>query len=114
MEVACVPQVSVHELRSMIEERERLQVIDVRRPTEYVSGHVPGAINAQLAQLKKFLENFDPARETAIICAGGYRSSAATSIFEQHGFQKLFNVMGGTGAWIEAGFPVEEEKAAAV
>src|SRR2546423_3615530 len=114
LEVACVPQVSVHELRSMIEERERLQVIDVRRPTEYVSGHVPGAINAQLSQLEKFLENFDPAHETAIICAGGYRSSAATSIFEQHGFQKLFNVTGGTSAWIEAGFPVEEEKAAVV
>jgi hydroxyacylglutathione hydrolase len=46
-----------------------------------------------------------------VICAGGYRSSAAASLLEQHGFTKLLNVTGGTGAWISAGYPVDTSTA---
>jgi len=42
-----------------------------------------------------------------VICAGGYRSSAAASILQQYGFTDLRNVVGGTGAWVAAGLPVE-------
>jgi rhodanese-related sulfurtransferase len=50
----------------------------------------------------------DPNKPTAVICAGGYRSSAATSILEQHGFSNLLTVTGGTSAWIAAGHEVEQ------
>ncbi|MGH9936249.1 MAG: rhodanese-like domain-containing protein, partial [Blastocatellia bacterium] len=50
---------------------------------------------------------FDPNRRTAVICAGGFRSSAATSVFARRGFKNLLNVLGGTTAWINAGYPVE-------
>jgi hydroxyacylglutathione hydrolase len=43
----------------------------------------------------------------AVICASGYRSSAATSILERCGFLQVFNVVGGTNGWINAGYPVE-------
>jgi hydroxyacylglutathione hydrolase len=49
----------------------------------------------------------EPSKLTAVICAGGYRSSAATSLLQQHGFANLLNVTGGTTAWIKAGYPVE-------
>jgi rhodanese-related sulfurtransferase len=42
-----------------------------------------------------------------VICAGGYRSSAATSVMQQLGFTNLLNVTGGTSAWINAGYEVE-------
>ncbi|MGH9902945.1 MAG: rhodanese-like domain-containing protein [Pyrinomonadaceae bacterium] len=42
------------------------------------------------------------------MCAGGYRSSAATSILAKRGFHQLSNVTGGTSAWVAAGFPVVE------
>jgi hydroxyacylglutathione hydrolase len=104
-EVASVPQISVAELSEKITAEPQLQVIDVRRPPEYESGHVPEAITAPLQSLQETLSNLplDPAKPTAVICAGGYRSSAATSILEQHGFSNLFNVTGGTSAWIAAG-----------
>jgi hydroxyacylglutathione hydrolase len=50
---------------------------------------------------------FDRAQPTAVICAGGYRSSAAASILEQLGFTNLVNVTGGTSAWVNAGYQVE-------
>jgi rhodanese-related sulfurtransferase len=51
--------------------------------------------------------NIDRDKPTAIICAGGYRSSAATSILQQNGFTDLYNVTGGTAAWIKAGYDVK-------
>jgi rhodanese-related sulfurtransferase len=86
-----------------------LQVIDVRRPAEYLSGHVPGAFTSPLSGLEGRITDLPLARnaETAVICAGGYRSSAAASLLQKHGFTNLINVMGGTSAWVNAGYPVE-------
>ena len=108
-EVAEVPQISVAELKELIESQKGLQVIDVRRPAEYRSGHAPHAVTAPLAKLREMLPNLglNPEGPSAIICAGGYRSSAATSIAQQLGFTNLLNVTGGTGAWIKAGYEVE-------
>ncbi|HEY0320920.1 MAG TPA: rhodanese-like domain-containing protein [Pyrinomonadaceae bacterium] len=105
--LARVDQIPVDELKRRLEEQDNLQVIDVRRPAEYLDGHVPGALSAPLSELKKHVAEFDAERPTAVICAGGYRSSAATSILSSHGFQTLYNVTGGTSAWINAGFPIE-------
>ena len=109
LEVATLPQINVAELKELIETRADLQVVDVRRPAEYESGHAPGAITAPLAKLHEVLPSLrlDLSKPTAVICAGGYRSSAATSILQQDGFKNLLNVTGGTTAWINAGYEVE-------
>ena len=108
-ELATVPQISVDQLHELLQREADLQVIDVRRPAEYESGHVGPAVAAPLADLPKTIPSLAvaPTQKTAVICAGGYRSSAATSILEQHGFTNLLNVTGGTGAWIKAGYPVK-------
>jgi len=109
LELALVPQISVAELKELIEKRTSLQVIDVRRPAEHESGHVPQAVSAPLAKLREMMPNLNlkPTAQTAVICAGGYRSSAATSIMRQAGFANVLNVAGGTKAWIDAGYEVE-------
>jgi hydroxyacylglutathione hydrolase len=106
-ELETVQQVSVDYLNELLQEEPELQVIDVRRPAEYQSGHVPRAVAAPLSSLNRELSKIDPHKQTAVICAGGYRSSAATSILQQKGFADLLNVTGGTNAWITAGYPVE-------
>lgn len=108
-EVAIVPQISVAELKDFIDRESDLQLIDVRRLAEYQSGHAPGAITAPLGKLRESLSSLslNPKQTTAVICAGGYRSSAATSIFQQQGFTNLLNVTGGTTAWMSAGYEVE-------
>ncbi len=108
--LSCVPQISVAELRQMLAAQPDLQVLDVRRAPEYTSGHVPTAQSAPLAQLERELDTLklDPARPLAVICAGGYRSSAATGILARHGFTNLTNVTGGTSAWTSAGYETEQ------
>ena len=106
-----VPQIPVAELKQRLG-TPGLQVVDVRRPGEYASGHVPGAASRPLDRLEESLRGLDPSRPTAVICAGGYRSSAATSLLERHGFRNLSNVIGGTSAWVAAGYAVETPAAA--
>lgn len=109
LEVSTVPQITVDELNDLIQQQPDLQVLDVRRPPEYASGHVPRALHAPLSSLERTASELpiDPSKPTAVICAGGYRSSAATSILQQHHFTNLVNVTGGTSSWINAGYPVE-------
>src|SRR5262245_29533252 len=107
--VETMTQISVAELNERIADDD-MQIVDVRRPGEYVNGHVPRALNAPLASLAKSLGplNLEKDKLTAVICAGGYRSSAAASLLQQQGFSNLLNVAGGTSAWVNAGYPVEQ------
>jgi len=105
--LATIAQIPVDELRHQLGEGQDVQVVDVRQPGEYASGHVPGAISLPLAHLAEGVAQLHPERPTAVICAGGYRSSAGTGILARLGFQHLFNVVGGTSAWINAGYAVE-------
>lgn len=109
LELTTISQITVAELNTRVHEETDLQVVDVRRAAEYESGHVPRALFAPLANLQTTVASLplDPKAPTAVICAGGYRSSAATSLLQQRGFSNLVNVTGGTSAWINAGYPVE-------
>ena len=104
---ASVAQMPADELDARIAEGADLQVVDVRRPAEYATGHVPGAVNIQLAELDRRAVELDPERPTAVVCASGYRSSIATSVLERRDFARLFNVVGGTSGWLNAGYVVE-------
>lgn len=108
LETNRIEQLSVKDVAEIIKTDEDLQFVDVRREGEYASGHAPGAINLTLSGLRKSAERLDKTLPTYVICQGGYRSSAATSILEKQGFENLYNVSGGTGAWIKAGLDVEE------
>jgi rhodanese-related sulfurtransferase len=106
--VRSLAQITVDELRARLAEDASLDVLDVRRPGEQAAGHVPGARLLPLDRLGREAASLDPSRPLAVICAGGYRSSAACSLLEGRAFSRLFNVVGGTAAWTQAGFAVAQ------
>jgi glyoxylase-like metal-dependent hydrolase (beta-lactamase superfamily II)/3-mercaptopyruvate sulfurtransferase SseA len=107
--LATLPQWPVDELGAQLATGgSRPRVLDVRRPGEYAGGHVPGAVNIPLDRLAQDAAGLDRSRPIAIICASGYRSSVAGSLLQRQGFEgELYNVVGGTSAWIAAGLPTE-------
>lgn len=82
-------------------------VVDVREPWEYRQGHVPGAVLIPLGQLSSRLNELDPERPVAVICASGSRSQSAAALLGQKGFKAIYNVLGGTGAWMHSGLELE-------
>jgi hydroxyacylglutathione hydrolase len=77
----------------------KLQVIDVRKPSEFESGHVKGAENMPLDELVNPLHmaQIDDEANLYVHCAGGYRSVIACSLMKRQGFHNLRNVLGGFG-----------------
>lgn len=111
-ETKSVEQVSVEEVKELTETEKYLQFVDVRRPAEHAGGRAVRTFNISLDKLAKEIDRLDPEMPTYVICQSGYRSSLGTSILENAGFKKVYNVTGGTQAWINAGFDTEVSAAA--
>ncbi|MEO7673026.1 MAG: rhodanese-like domain-containing protein [Pyrinomonadaceae bacterium] len=106
-ETKTVGQVSVEAVREISEAEKNAQLVDVRRPTEHAAGHARDTINLPLNALAKEVGKLDPNKPTYVLCQSGYRSSMGTSILENAGFREIYNVTGGTKAWMDAGLPME-------
>lgn len=102
--VAAVPQITVQELSR--KRSQNLQVLDVRRETEWQSGHIEGAEWFPLDNFKISAPELDPSAPVAVHCQGGYRSMIACSLLQRAGLS-VINVTGGFDAWRQAGLPVE-------
>lgn len=93
--------ITVHELRDRID----VPLIDVREPSEFAAGHVPGAVNLPMSSLGERLHEL-PAEPFDVICQVGGRSARVVEALEARGYDAT-NVEGGTGEWASAGYPIE-------
>lgn len=100
-----VEQVPVEKVKENLS--EEIQFVDVRNVAEHKNGHAPQTMNLPLNNLSGEIDKLNPGLPTYVICQSGYRSSLGTSILENAGFDKVYNVKGGTQAWIDAGFEKE-------
>jgi rhodanese-related sulfurtransferase len=73
---------------------ERLLLVDVRTPQEYAGGHIPGAVNIPVDDLRSRLSELSRDRKIAAYCQVGQRGYLATRILLQAGFSAV-NVGGG-------------------
>lgn len=88
--------------------REDAVVVDVREAAEWNAGHIANAhhiAQAQLAKRMVELEKFKN-RPVVVCCASGTRSSLAVATLKGAGFQKVFSLAGGIGAWTDANLPL--------
>jgi rhodanese-related sulfurtransferase len=77
-------------------------IIDVRRPEEYASGHIAGAINIPIDDLQ--LDRLPPG-QILTTCSLGGRGGRAADFLAGNG-AAAFSIDGGTKAWAAAGLPV--------
>lgn len=75
-----------------------MNVLDVRRPGEYETGHVANAENKPLDFINDWTTDTNRSKTYYIHCAGGYRSMVAASILKARGFEDIIEVAGGYGA----------------
>ncbi len=89
--------VEADELAMDIPHDPNLQVVDVRRETEFADGHVKSAINMPLNEMTDLalLADFEENQNLYVHCGGGYRSVIACSLLKSQGIHNLRNVLGG-------------------
>ena len=91
--------------RALVESK-KITVIDVREPHEWAEGHLPGARLISLGDLKANWSQAEIPDSVLFVCARGGRSQTAATLAELHGLGNIFNLEGGTIAWIAAGLPI--------
>ncbi len=101
-----VPDIEAADLKARLDKDEVVQLIDVRTAGEFAGGHIAGAINVPITQLRATLPTLalDPARPVVAICQTAHRSPPAVRVLQQAGFDAR-QLRGGMLAWQRAKFP---------
>ncbi|GEN31120.1 rhodanese-related sulfurtransferase [Cerasibacillus quisquiliarum] len=82
-----------------IEGYRKAQLIDVREPQEFNSGHILGARNIPLSQLKHRLVELRKDKPVYLYGQSEFRSARAAQILHKHGYQDLNQLKGGFKKW---------------
>ena len=91
-----------------------IEVIDVRDPAEWYGGHIAGARLVPLTQLRSSPKAALARDGVLFVCAAGVRSETAARIAVSNGLAKVYNLSGGTRAWVKAGLPLVNDISVAV
>jgi phage shock protein E len=81
-------------------------LLDVRSVAEFQSGHIQGAINADVntAAFAAAIKDLDKTKPVLLYCAVGGRSSYAARLMQEQGFTELYHLSEGTSGWMRQGF----------
>lgn len=82
-----------------IEGYRKAQLIDVREPNEFERGHIRGARNIPLTQLKQSLAAIRPDRPVYLYCQNHNRSTRAAHMLYKNGYEDLNVLHGGFKKW---------------
>lgn len=100
-------RLDVAEVKRMVENGS-VQLVDVRESFEYQEGHIPGAEHIAVGSVFARRDELSRDRDVIFVCAVGQRSALACEMAAAAGLTRLYNLEGGTEAWIKEGHPVEK------
>ena len=99
---------SAQVLQNVQEEGEEISLIDVRTPTEWEDGRIPGAKHIPLVDILDGKFDLDENAHHLLYCAAGYRANIAASYLQKNGYWDVRSLAGGYLAWSRAGFKTEK------
>ena len=84
----------------------KVTLVDVRTPDEYALGHIDGAKNVPLDDLRERLQEIPADKPVYVYCAVGLRGYLASNILKGHGYKDVRNLVGGLKTYLAATTPV--------
>jgi rhodanese-related sulfurtransferase len=105
---ASIKEVSINDVKSMIDGNEKIILLDVRDKNEFEDGSIPGAINISRGMLEFKVSLIIPDKKAKIIvfCGLDLRGPLATRTLNVMGYTNAVNMIGGLKAWKEAGYAI--------
>ncbi|MBJ6985484.1 rhodanese-like domain-containing protein [Luteimonas sp. MC1750] len=88
--------------------REDALVVDLRASAEFEKGHIPGSKNVQMAQFDPENKSLAAAKSLPVVavCKTGVSAVDAAKRLRKAGFEKVYVLEGGIGAWQQADLPL--------
>jgi hydroxyacylglutathione hydrolase len=90
-----IQNITAHEFAEIEAKNPDINILDVRKNSEFNSEHIIGAENAPLDYVNESMKMVNTAKKYYVHCAGGYRSMSFISILKSRGYDNLINVDGG-------------------
>ena len=88
-------RISMSEAKAMMQEEKDYILLDVRTDAEYKEGHINGAINIPLSNIKDEINKFEKTEKILLYCQSGLRSKKGAKILESLGYKEIYNLTGG-------------------
>jgi len=93
-------QMDVEELKDMIKNKHDITILDVRTKREFGMGHIEGALNISIDELRGNLDKLDRNSKIVVYCRTSYRSYLAYLILKNSGFKNVWNLNGSYLTWV--------------
>lgn len=77
----------------------KAQLIDVREPNEFDAGHILGARNIPMSQIRMRMKEIRPDMPVYLYCQSGTRSTRAAQFLNRKGYKDLTQLQGGFKKW---------------
>nr|WP_247739169.1 rhodanese-like domain-containing protein [Bacillus sp. 165] len=77
----------------------KAQLIDIREPDEYKAGHILGARNIPLSQLRMRYKEIREDQPVYLYCQNGMRTGRAAQLLKRKGYRNLHQLKGGFKLW---------------
>ena len=108
--VATAGEITQRELMQQLDRNDPPMIVDVRRPDEFATGHVPGARNIPHNEIAARLHELGGKQheEVVVYCESGRRAAIAQGILEQAGFTQVRHLEGDMQSWRKRNLPQEE------
>lgn len=97
-----VDEITSLELNQALKEANHaIQILDVRTPNEWKSGHIASSINVPITKLASSLHKLplDKTKPVVAICLSAHRSIPAVRLLKDNGYQNVKQLQGGMKAW---------------
>ena len=98
-EVSTFETVDVEDMAQWVLSAAAMTVVDTRDESEWVDGHVPGAVHIYVPDVPHRAGEIPGEAPVAVHCASGYRAGIAASLFEQAGLTRIIHVNGEYSEW---------------
>ena len=102
-----IKELTVADVKAMLDRGERFELVDVREESEWANGHLPKARHLSKGVIERDIETAipDPGAPIVLYCGGGFRSALAADNLQKMGYRNVASMDGGWRGWLEAGYP---------
>ncbi|QBF83098.1 rhodanese-like domain-containing protein [Shewanella maritima] len=103
-----VANINHQTLTQMVNKQDAI-VVDVRSKDEFKKGHIVGAKNVTMSEIKNNQATSLEKHKTSpiiVVCNAGMTSSQAAQLLVKQGFESVSNLTGGMTDWKAANLPV--------